>query len=270
MTSSRNNHIGLRASMNNSGGLANIEQLQGETLKSQIGHVKHAIRTRLERTITTAPDLALHAPGEFISDHIRRTRRHYELTELLWVRRHLDFSRFVDIGANIGNHCNFFAKYGAIGWAFEPSRRNYALLIRNAPTFQCYQVALADTDGTCEFITFDSCMGNSYVKSVFGDVIQNWGEGAQSENVSRKPLDSFAIDRPTLIKIDVEGAELQTLRGAQETLRRYKPALWIEIHTDETLASANFPYRRSDIYSELEKLGYVHKASLGKTNHIFS
>lgn len=40
------------------------------------------------------------------------------------------------------------------------------------------------------------------------------------------------------IKIDVEGAEIPVLQGAIETLRRFKPTLWIELHgTEEEVVS---------------------------------
>jgi FkbM family methyltransferase len=46
------------------------------------------------------------------------------------------------------------------------------------------------------------------------------------------PLDSIdlAVPRIDLLKIDVEGAEAHVLRGARELLRRYRPAVWIELH----------------------------------------
>ena len=52
---------------------------------------------------------------------------------------------------------------------------------------------------------------------------------------------------PTLIKIDVEGLELEVLRGAQATLREHRPTLVIEAHFRE-LASA--------VTARLATLGY--------------
>ena len=44
-----------------------------------------------------------------------------------------------------------------------------------------------------------------------------------------KPLDSFEFDSIDYIKVDVEGFELQFLKGAAETIKRTKPVLNIEI-----------------------------------------
>ncbi len=47
-------------------------------------------------------------------------------------------------------------------------------------------------------------------------------------------LDSLAIERIDLIKIDIEGMELEALQGAINSIRRSHPALIVEsIKTDE-------------------------------------
>ena len=42
-----------------------------------------------------------------------------------------------------------------------------------------------------------------------------------------RPLDSYSL-APTAIKIDAEGAELKVVKGAEQTLREFKPVLMIE------------------------------------------
>jgi hypothetical protein len=58
---------------------------------------------------------------------------------------------------------------------------------------------------------------------------------------------------PTLIKIDVEGAELGTLRGAEQTLRNHRPVLLLE----HGLGSADFyDTRPEQVHDFLTELGY--------------
>ncbi len=45
-----------------------------------------------------------------------------------------------------------------------------------------------------------------------------------------KLVDSLGLPRLDWIKIDIEGAEVEALKGAMKTLSRYKPTLWMEFH----------------------------------------
>lgn len=44
-------------------------------------------------------------------------------------------------------------------------------------------------------------------------------------------MEMMHIDKVRLIKIDTEGAEFDVLKGARKTIRKYKPNLLIELHT---------------------------------------
>lgn len=67
-------------------------------------------------------------------------------------------------------------------------------------------------------------------------------------------LEEHPVDRIDLIKIDIEGAELPCLQGADRTLTRFDPAIIIEIQ-DHSAARAG--YRQSDILVHLARLGYA-------------
>jgi FkbM family methyltransferase len=68
------------------------------------------------------------------------------------------------------------------------------------------------------------------------------------------------VKRVDLVKIDVEGAELDVLKGAKFTLAEYKPTLMVEVHF-------GFGWWPEDLYSLLRSFGYkleiekrLHKA----------
>jgi hypothetical protein len=43
-------------------------------------------------------------------------------------------------------------------------------------------------------------------------------------------IDSMNLPRLDFLKLDIEGFELNAIRGAKETIKKYKPYLWVEYH----------------------------------------
>ena len=223
---------------------------------------------RLAQPIGPKANLILHPKGEFISDQIRSTGRHYEIERLIWVKNNLDYSGFVDVGANIGNHSNFFLGLGSTVSAFEPARENFKLLELNCPGAECHNIALSDMETMAELITFPSAMGNSALAGFQGSKTSRKQPSSSSEIVRTKRLDSFHIPHPTLIKVDVEGSEFSVLKGAQKTLERHKPSLWVEIHNPKIRHSEDWRNRESSVLDWLSSLGYRLVTVLGKVDNI--
>lgn len=59
---------------------------------------------------------------------------------------------------------------------------------------------------------------------------------------------------PGAITIDVEGAELLVLRGAEKTLREVGPMVWVSIHPD--LCERDYNTTEQEIHDYMEGLGY--------------
>jgi FkbM family methyltransferase len=133
-----------------------------------------------------------------------------------------------DIGANVGLYTLLFANYGKVVYAFEPNPRNLCYLyktiskncIDNGHIIPC---AVSDSNG----LTFFRHGENNAT----GKIDKN-GEVP----VPKITIDYF-IERtqfiPSLIKIDVEGAELLVLNGAIRCISIYKPKILISIHSNE-------------------------------------
>lgn len=58
------------------------------------------------------------------------------------------------------------------------------------------------------------------------------------------------ISPPSVIKIDVEGGEIEVIKGASNTIKKYAP--FIVFESDENMA--RFGYTRSDLFRLIEKL----------------
>jgi len=133
-----------------------------------------------------------------------------------------------DVGANVGFYTLLFAKLvGARGrvFAFEPFHRNVEMLrrhvdmneYRNVRLFSC---ALGDFDGHVSFDPGPNAhMGRIKV------------EGRVSVPCSRADtlLATGEIEAPDLIKIDVEGAEVDVLQGARRAMERH-PSIVLATH----------------------------------------
>ncbi len=133
-----------------------------------------------------------------------------------------------DVGANHGLYTHVLAKRGALVEAFEPQPECVAVLRayaarRRARNVRVHPVALSAGKGTG---TLHLPHGSESSPSAS---IRATSDTDAALEVALEPLDAFEFADLTFIKIDVEGAELDVLRGAAETLRRCRPLLFVEI-----------------------------------------
>lgn len=166
---------------------------------------------------------------------------------------------FVDVGANIGNHAIFFAKYlAAQVLCVEPAPALVEALqgnlrANNVTHCTVVQAAAGAAPGHGEIVQPDGAntgMARFELKTAAP------AAGGAEQHVPVKPLDRLLQEMPEparalpvqLIKIDVEGMQMAVLRGAEETLRAHTPQLVIEANT----ASA-----QAEVQAFLQPFGYV-------------
>jgi FkbM family methyltransferase len=144
---------------------------------------------------------------------------------------------FYDIGANLG----FFALLGAhlsgLGeghvYAFEAAPENAAAIVTNAelngiPNVTVIQKAVSAHSGRGRLQVVDD---QSWSK------LEEYGPHPNTERVIDVELvaiddlvGSGALRPPTVVKIDVEGAELAVLEGMRATIAQHRPAIICELH----------------------------------------
>jgi len=135
----------------------------------------------------------------------------------------------LDVGANIGAHTVELSRLaGPSGTvhAFEPQRLVFQLL--------CANVAL---NSRANVFTHPAAVGAVagilLVPALDPDQSANYGgvslmEGGKGEPVPLITIDSLALPDCQFLKLDVEGMETEALRGAAETIERFRPILYVE------------------------------------------
>ncbi|HUP28359.1 MAG TPA: FkbM family methyltransferase [Chloroflexia bacterium] len=155
-----------------------------------------------------------------------------------------------DIGAHIGFYtCAWLKLGGQSVEAFEPAPYNReileATLERNnlARNVRVHSVALGSRDGEATLLASRKDVGASsaaYLRQTGGVGLMPEAEsgsvpGVESINVPLRKLDTVCAElelpAPSVIKLDIEGAEAAALAGGQSLLTRCRPAILCEVHT---------------------------------------
>lgn len=102
---------------------------------------------------------------------------------------------------------------------------------------------------------------NSYPDCAAGEPRPNRGfmHLVERPDIPTATIDLLAwIGRPpTAITIDVEGSELQVLRGADRVLARHRPLVWVSIHTDAGWMAEKYPNDGADaVHEYMAAAGY--------------
>ena len=199
------------------------------------------------------PSIAFTASGKQLTlrfasaeDHIARTIEStggfYEAELLADMRARLFFPECaVDVGAHVGNHTLYFSKVlGLKTIAFEPNAQTFALLAAN--------VRENGVESLCRIrhAAVGAAAGRVHTIAAAGD---NSGMArVEIDAEGDTPLTSLDDElkndvRIDVIKIDVEGWELEVLRGAARTIEKHRPLIYVEA------SAATFPALRAYLVS---------------------
>jgi FkbM family methyltransferase len=153
------------------------------------------------------------------------------LEQLLQEMQKLNSPVVIDIGANIGMYSYYLSRFviGNSGKCigFEPRTDIWNRLRKNVRSnnFVAEKLAISNRTGSGDLFLHTSHGLSSLIENPEF-------EGFRSERVSLTTLDSYVnsknINSIALIKIDVEGHELEVLEGARETIQKYRPIILCE------------------------------------------
>ncbi len=163
----------------------------------------------------------------------------------------------LDIGAHVGLHTLRLARRaGSAGRivAVEPSPANAALLKTHLAwngfaNVEVVEAAVGQRPGEIEFACLSDALDpGSFANSLAYDI------GGSRVKVRVTTIDDLCRDLvPDLIKIDIEGAEMQAIIGGRQTLLRHHPLLLVAIHPE---AMASLGATPAQLIDALAALGY--------------
>ena len=168
-----------------------------------------------------------------------------------------------DVGANVGELSLLFSRFcGQEGQvhAFEPSKASFDRLkvickLPNRENIRPNHLALADKEGVVKLYVYGD--EQSVWDCLSQRPIQYFGSPLGTEDVLATTVDAYCtqngISQIDLLKIDVEGAEYQVLRGASGMLERQQIRCCVFEFSPETLHMGNRP---DEIRAYLKQFGY--------------
>jgi FkbM family methyltransferase len=172
-------------------------------------------------------------------------------------------SSFIDIGVNVGQTLlTFKSCYNNPYWGFEPNSAcvfylNTLIDINNIKNANIIPLGLSSHNSVAKFYL------KGDVDSAATTVNELRPDFYEVQNATYVPLFSFdslelaEINNISLIKIDVEGAELEVLLGLTETIRKYQPRIICEILDYHADSSKQVMQERADkLFTHVSSLNY--------------
>lgn len=143
---------------------------------------------------------------------------------------------YIDIGSNIGIYSIFASAFFEKVYSFEPSKFTFKIQLNNIELNHIknidvinYGLSSVEGNGDLRINKFNNG-GNS---------LENLGAEVSSEieKVKLTTLDSFFIDKCLdqidLIKIDIEGHEIEAIKGGCNLLSKFKPLIYCEVASNK-------------------------------------
>jgi FkbM family methyltransferase len=152
----------------------------------------------------------------------------------------------IQAGGNCGFILNQFVNYFNVIYTFEPDPVNFYCLCNNVISSNVYklQACLGDTQET---VKTQQLIRVGHAHDIGGVHVN--GEGFTPTII----IDNLNLTSCDLIQLDIEGYELKALKGAVNTIKKYKPVLCIEF-CEKWLN--RYQTNSTEILNFLKELGY--------------
>lgn len=193
--------------------------------------------------------LRLDPDGAWQTEMINNTYDHELFSHL--TKTSLENPVIYDIGAHVGYHTLMFAALAPSStvYSFEPNTGNFARVQEHltlnsdlAKRITAQNIALSDKPGQSVLLSSDDIDGGTSSGGFIDAATPIWSRqdyiektGYTERAVTLESIDSLVSQGkakpPTVMKIDVEGAEHLVLEGARKTLEKHRPHIIVEFHS---------------------------------------
>ena len=181
------------------------------------------LKPKLDLVEARQGPMYIYKNDQFVSRAIR-TYGEYCHAEIDIMKMYIDKdAMYIDVGVNIGYHS--LAMHKETGCAivgFEPNPNHFTIAAEN-----CKNLPIP---------IFNAALGSRHemikMTDVDVDATGNYGETKQDEDGTIEAqcvtLDSLNFPEIQGIKIDVEGFEIEVMKGAEKTINKYRPVIFYE------------------------------------------
>ena len=162
----------------------------------------------------------------------------------------------LDVGANVGLYTVPLARKAGRVFAFEPLPANYERLGKNVSannldsSVACLPTALGATNGT---IVLEPTSPGGRT----GNAAQAQPGSPTGVEVPIRRLDDVALElgvrQCDVVKVDIEGGELEFLRGGEQFLREHMPVIYLELNG---IHMSRFGWSTADLLDLIARWGY--------------
>ncbi len=213
---------------------------------------------------------------QFIMNNSNDTAQHmindgiYEWPLIQWCEQFSNTDKiFVDIGAHIGTYAIHLSSHFNEVHAFEAMPLTYynlcgSIALNNKNNIRPHNIALGNLQNngqTKKLYQFTSDGGGTTLDD---NVLNHMGQPTVIHQVQVRSLDSYGLTNVGFMKIDVEGWEIEVLKGSVNTLFS---SGWPQF-IFEAWSDAWYETKKKELFTFIESMGYKI-VPIGGTNNMF-
>ncbi len=177
----------------------------------------------------------------------------------------IETGTLVDVGANVGYYSYMMREACPLAdiIAFEPSQMNRDYIHVNCSGIELYPYAVYSENCYLN-LSSPTAVQRRFPDSFLEDntgLLSVYGKGGNQEHVPAIKIDEVLYNKSSVefIKLDIEGAEIDALIGAGNSIMKHRPLIACEIREENQIMAG---YSAEELMETIMQMGYVHYGKL--------